>query len=73
MMVKRLRRLDHLFCDLVAEYYAKSSSSEPQQINSAEQLYRICKELAGERGLSVASFIETVCAEEMERTSGHFK
>lgn len=47
-----LHRLDHLFCDLVAEYYAKASDSEPQQINSGEELYRVCKHLASKDGLT---------------------
>jgi len=67
---RQLGRIDHLLCDLIAEYYAKASNVEPHQINSAEQLYSICKDLAGKEGLSVAGFIEKVCTEEMERTSG---
>ena len=54
---RNLGRIDHLICDLVAEYLAKASSSEPQQINSAELLYRICKDPAGKEGHPIAGFI----------------
>jgi len=65
-----LHRVDHLFHDIIAEYYARVSNAEPVQINSGEELYRVCKDLAAKENLSVAGFIEKLCVQEMERTSG---
>lgn len=54
-------KIDHLLCDLIAEYSAKASNVEPQQINSTEQLYKICKDLAGKEGLSVQLHRKNLC------------
>ena len=68
MKDRKLNRIEHLIADLVKDYIGRSG--QRPIINSAEEIYRVCKPLCAAENLSMAGFFEKICTEAMEKANG---